>query len=254
MLSDPQKKITMSSRPKRDRKVPERYGFNSNADQDESESEDILVKQEDTQQKVAAPKPRGKRVKKEEPEYNSVGVEIKAEVSIPVESRAASGPLPKRPNSGSTITLTTAKTEYKLTDSELAQLDCDVRRNPHDPRFAPMRLYNHLEVYELAIQKFGSPEGLLEAREKSKQRGDKMKAARQANAHLKQEAESRQRDVAQLLRQYGIPQKYLQSQKELQNYVKKNEGDLDVILARVAEVAAEAEMQENARKDYLKER
>lgn len=254
----------MSTRPKRVRKAPERYGVIALPDEDE---EEVQIKVEEVE--VVVPKRRAKRVKKEEPEYNSHGLEpypaIHAPVAAPVlvaspaheiyaPSPAFSGDLPEEPGPRKKITVTRVKAEYKLTEEDLYGLECTRSENPHGPRFAEMRLYKERDVYHVAIAKFGSPEGLMEAREKSKQRGDKAKATRMANQQRKREMEHRQSYVIQQLRQAGIPETYMNADQELSKYVQNNEGDLDVILARVAEVAAEDRRLQNVRKVHVGQR
>jgi hypothetical protein len=44
-----------------------------------------------------------------------------------------------------------AKTQYKLTDADLATIEVRLAENPHSPSFAPMRLYDEDEVKRLAV-------------------------------------------------------------------------------------------------------
>lgn len=51
------------------------------------------------------------------------------------------------------ITLTTAKTKYKLNLKELESLDCIVKQNPYYRHAAPMRLYKLIDVLEIVDAK-----------------------------------------------------------------------------------------------------
>jgi hypothetical protein len=51
------------------------------------------------------------------------------------------------------ITLTTARTRYKVNLTELDKLECTVMQNPHYRHAAPMRLYKLIDVLEIADKK-----------------------------------------------------------------------------------------------------
>jgi DNA-repair protein complementing XP-A cells len=64
------------------------------------------------------------------------------------------------------ITKTQARNEYMLTDEELADsslMPSISRKNPHNPRWADMKLYLRLQVREFAINKYGSEDAIKEA-------------------------------------------------------------------------------------------
>ena len=64
------------------------------------------------------------------------------------------------------ITKTQARSEFLLTDEELADsaiLPSISRKNPHNPRWADMKLYLKKQVRDFAIKKHGSEEALIEA-------------------------------------------------------------------------------------------
>ena len=64
------------------------------------------------------------------------------------------------------ITKTQARTEYLLTDEELADstlLPSISRKNPHNPRWADMKLYLRRQVRDFAIKKHGSEDAMKEA-------------------------------------------------------------------------------------------
>lgn len=64
------------------------------------------------------------------------------------------------------ITKTQAKNEYLLTDEELADaslLPSISRKNPHNPRWADMKLYLRKQVRDFSIKKHGSEEAIEEA-------------------------------------------------------------------------------------------
>lgn len=63
------------------------------------------------------------------------------------------------------ITKTQARSEFLLTDEELADsalLPSVSRRNPHNPRWSDMKLYLRKQCRDFALHKFGS-EGQLKA-------------------------------------------------------------------------------------------
>lgn len=68
------------------------------------------------------------------------------------------------------ISKTKAKEEYLLTDRQLNKvyggLGCITMPNPHDSRFGDMKLYLRVQAEELAIQAWGSEEGLFEEKER----------------------------------------------------------------------------------------
>lgn len=64
------------------------------------------------------------------------------------------------------ITKTQARNEYLLTDEELADsllLPSISRKNPHNPRWADMKLYLRRQVRDFSIKKHGSEDALKEA-------------------------------------------------------------------------------------------
>jgi DNA-repair protein complementing XP-A cells len=64
------------------------------------------------------------------------------------------------------ITKTQARSEYLLTDEELADsilLPSISRKNPHNPRWADMKLYLRRQVREFAVKKHGSEKAMKEA-------------------------------------------------------------------------------------------
>lgn len=64
------------------------------------------------------------------------------------------------------ITKTQARNEYLLTDEELADsnlLPSISKKNPHNPRWADMKLYLRRQVRDFAIKKHGSEEAIKEA-------------------------------------------------------------------------------------------
>jgi DNA-repair protein complementing XP-A cells len=64
------------------------------------------------------------------------------------------------------ITKTQARNEYLLTDEELADaalLPSISRKNPHNPRWADMKLYLRRQVRDFSIKKHGSEEAIKEA-------------------------------------------------------------------------------------------
>lgn len=75
-----------------------------------------------------------------------------------------------RGNNEDRITATTARSEYKLTDTDLDGLRCEHRRNPHYKSAAPMRLYAIRDVVQLAYQKHGGASGLDAAKAKDLER------------------------------------------------------------------------------------
>jgi hypothetical protein len=56
------------------------------------------------------------------------------------------------------VPATEAKKLYCLTESDLLDLPCDMRDNPHGS--SVMRLYNHGHLKQAALAKHGSEEGL----------------------------------------------------------------------------------------------
>ena len=64
------------------------------------------------------------------------------------------------------ITKTQARNEYLLTDEELADhsiLPSISRKNPHNPRWADMKLYLRRQIRDFAIKKHGSEEAIKQA-------------------------------------------------------------------------------------------
>lgn len=64
------------------------------------------------------------------------------------------------------ITKTQARNEYLLTDEELADsslIPSFSRKNPHNPRWADMKLYLRLQIRNFSINKYGSEEAIKEA-------------------------------------------------------------------------------------------
>ncbi len=64
------------------------------------------------------------------------------------------------------ITKTQAKTEFLLTEEELADtllLPSISRKNPHNPRWSDMKLYLRKQCRDFAIKKFGSQDQLKAA-------------------------------------------------------------------------------------------
>lgn len=64
------------------------------------------------------------------------------------------------------LTKTQARNEYLLTDEELADsalLPSMSRRNPHNPRWADMKLYLRCQICDFAVKKYGSLEAIKEA-------------------------------------------------------------------------------------------
>lgn len=64
------------------------------------------------------------------------------------------------------ITKTQARNEYLLTDEELADsklLPSISRKNPHNSRWADMKLYLRKQVQDFAIKKYGSLDAIKEA-------------------------------------------------------------------------------------------
>lgn len=64
------------------------------------------------------------------------------------------------------ITKTQARNDYLLTDEELADstlLPSISRKNPHNPRWADMKLYLRRQVRDFAVNKHGSEESIKEA-------------------------------------------------------------------------------------------
>ncbi|KAA0172040.1 hypothetical protein FNF28_00357 [Cafeteria roenbergensis] len=59
-----------------------------------------------------------------------------------------------------TVTKTTAKAEYLLSDSDLAVIPSELKPNPRNTRFRDMRLYLLKQLREKAYAKWGGPEGL----------------------------------------------------------------------------------------------
>lgn len=66
------------------------------------------------------------------------------------------------------MTKTQARNEYLLADEELADstlLPSISRKNPHNPRWADMKLYLRRQVRDFAIKKHGSEDAIKEALE-----------------------------------------------------------------------------------------
>ena len=82
-----------------------------------------------------------------------------------------------------------AKNTYHLTDADLAPLDCQRAPNPHDPTYAPMRLYLLSDVRRVAYVKFGGAAPL-------QSHHDAHKAASEQRRRNK-EARAAERDAAQ---------------------------------------------------------
>lgn len=64
------------------------------------------------------------------------------------------------------ITKTQARNEYLLTDEELADSSClpsISKKNPHNPRWADMKLYLRKQVHDFAVKKHGTEEAIKEA-------------------------------------------------------------------------------------------
>ena len=80
------------------------------------------------------------------------------------------------------ITKSKAKDEYLLTDRQLDQqyggLGCLVQPNPHDSRFGDMKLYLRAQAEELALQVWGSDEGLFDEKERRAEERQRKAAAR----------------------------------------------------------------------------
>ena len=80
------------------------------------------------------------------------------------------------------ITKSKAKDEYLLTDRQLDQqyggLGCLVQPNPHDSRFGDMKLYLRSQAEQLALQVWGSDEGLFDEKERRAEERQRKAAAR----------------------------------------------------------------------------
>ncbi|KAI8820504.1 uncharacterized protein EV422DRAFT_73394 [Fimicolochytrium jonesii] len=70
------------------------------------------------------------------------------------------------------ITVTRARKEYKLNDQDLAGLPHVFVENPHYRNASAMTLYQLSDIVAKAHDKYGGPEGLLEAQEKGKKRSE----------------------------------------------------------------------------------
>jgi len=241
----------MSGRPKRTRNVPVRFGF---------ENSTRICDDEEIRIEESPPRKANKvqRIKKEE---DIVDLTQLGPVSHPPTSPnppvsspdfsygydASPSPLttvPKQPGPRKKVTLTRAKADFKLNDTDLVGIAHDIEENPHGFGFAPMRLYKAIDCWNVAILKYGSPEGLQVAIDKGRQRGSKAKATRDLHAREKAEADQRRSSLRNMLRDYGIPSTYLDTDAEIMFYVSSGVGDLNSILNRVAGEAQHAQQQE----------
>mmetsp|Transcript_44161 Transcript_44161/g.88269 ORF Transcript_44161/g.88269 Transcript_44161/m.88269 type:complete len:187 (-) Transcript_44161:50-610(-) len=88
------------------------------------------------------------------------------------------------------ISKSKAKEEYLLTDRQLSReqggLGCLVQPNPHDRRYGDMKLFLRSQVEQLALQAWGSDEGLFT--EKERRCDERLQKA----AARKRKAESRE--------------------------------------------------------------
>lgn len=213
----------MPTRPKRERKVPSRYGFDA-AEEAEIEAdaeavrvkadvEAVRVKAEEEEEKPtkrravcvkteaeAKPPKRQARGVKREPTPDSPASAAPAATSE--VAAVAARPKIKMPDPHKQITATRAKSEYKVTEQDLAVLECRRAKNPHYRTGPEMRIYKEIDVYNVAIEKYGSEEGLLHALEKSRERGAKARATHQANLARAQAAEEEERRLQEERRQY----------------------------------------------------
>ncbi|KAK3083830.1 hypothetical protein FSP39_003761 [Pinctada imbricata] len=77
------------------------------------------------------------------------------------------------------ITRTDAKNKYLLKDADFDKRDPKlkfiVRRNPHNPRWGDMKLYYEPQIYDRAMEVWGSEEGLEEAKDKRTENREKSK-------------------------------------------------------------------------------
>jgi hypothetical protein len=85
------------------------------------------------------------------------------------------------------VCLTSGKETFRLTEKDFAGLSYVTRDNPLDDRWAPMKLYNELELRLIAIRKYGTEHNLREAKKQSELRGAKTKQSRQLNKQQREE-------------------------------------------------------------------
>jgi hypothetical protein len=74
------------------------------------------------------------------------------------------------------ITASTCRSDYALTDGDLAELYVEHARNPHYRSAAPMRLYRRADVQWLCLMKYGSQQGLAEKLAKNASAASKRRA------------------------------------------------------------------------------
>ncbi len=163
----------------------------------------------------------------------------------------------RKPKAGKYINLTKAKNKYRLTDAEVKTLHCEFEENPVDPAFAPMRMYEEIEVYELAMRKWGSASGMADAQLASpaqvaaatREHNKKMRAAAKA-AERRQVEENRQRleretHVRSRLGAWGLPANRATFDSTLCDYITFGTGS-DRIENRISTLRADLDRKQAA--------
>lgn len=177
---------------------------------------------------------------------------VQAVASPDLYAFEAPDPPPKQPGPRKKVTLTKVKADFKLNDDDLRSLSYESQPNPHG-NFADMRLYKAIDCWNVAMLKYGSPEGLQAAISKSRQRGSKAKATRDLHAKEKAEAESRRTHIRSLLQNAGVPLTYLNTDADVMFYISSGVGDVSAILHKVKQQEQEEESRRQERIIVLRE-
>ncbi|KAL4448128.1 hypothetical protein ABPG75_005347 [Micractinium tetrahymenae] len=143
------------------------------------------------------------------------------------------------------ICQTSAKKEYRLSDSDLARLVHTTRPNPHYRSSAPMKLFCALDCMLLAHAKYGSEAGVEAARQKAQHAADKAKATATDKV-------TRRRDgMHGLLADLGLDPARFRYQHSVREYVDHGRGDPAAIAEAIKQQEDVARAREQRRKALL---
>lgn len=130
---------------------------------------------------------------------------------------------------GQTVTKSTAKEIYKLTDMDLEELYVTYVRNPHYRTAAPMHLYDKEDVIRLARQAHGGDVGIKAARTATSARGRAIRDTRRL------QVESRTTLLTERLEQAGLTLR--EDSRLCQQYIDNGHRDVDEIVTTMKEMA-----------------
>ncbi|CAO3664728.1 unnamed protein product [Umbelopsis vinacea] len=133
------------------------------------------------------------------------------------------------PINGQTVTKSTAKEIYKLTDMDLDELYVTYVRNPHYRTAAPMHLYDKEDVIRLARQAHGGDVGIKAARTATSTRGRAIRDTRRL------QVESRTTLLTERLEQAGLTLR--EDSRLCQQYIDNGHRDVDEIVTTMKEMA-----------------